>query len=319
MRLLILGHSSLVQRRVLPALRRLDAIDQIDLATRQVARDPASVTWTDGDVYGDYAAALQQSSAELVYVSLINSAHGHWTEEALRRDRHVVVDKPAFLEPGEPERMLELAEERGLCLAEATVFAYHPQVALIRDQFLTAGTAPRRITVTFSIPPMDPGNFRYQRELGGGALWDLGPYAVSVGRVFFGDELLSLDCRVLGHASQDGVETAFAMLAEYPGGRSVVGTFGFDTVYRNRLDLIADEVGVEVDRIFTTPPDVANELRITRRDGASTLAAPPGDAFAAFFDHVVSRVQAHDWGDMASDLRCDARTLRRLRRAAGVE
>jgi predicted dehydrogenase len=300
-------------------LRGLDAIDEIDLATRRAAHDPAAITWTDGNVYGDYATALQQSNAELVYVSLVNSAHGRWAEEALLRDRHVMVDKPAFLEPGEAERMLELAEKRGLCLAEATVFAYHPQIASIREQFLAAGSAPSRITVTFSIPPMDPGNFRYQRELGGGALWDLGPYAVSVGRVFLGDEPSSLDCCVLAHTSRDGVETAFAMLAEYPGGRSVVGTFGFDTVYRNRLDLIAGEVGVEVDRIFTTPPDVANELRITRRDGAATLAAAPGDAFAAFFDHVVSRIRARDWGDLASDLRCDARTLHRLRQAAGVE
>jgi predicted dehydrogenase len=318
-RLLILGLSSLVQRRVLPALRGLPGVEQIDVATRRAAGDKASVAWTDGEVYADYHEALRQSSADLVYVSLVNSAHQPWTEEALRHDRHVVVDKPAFLGFEQTERMLELAAERGLCLAEATVFGYHPQVELIKQQFRGADGTPCRLTTTFSIPPMDPGNFRYQKELGGGVLWDLGPYAVSIGRLFLGDDPTSVTCHVLAHHDAVGVETAFAMLAAYPGGRSVVGTFGFDTVYRNQLDLISGEVGVDVDRIFTTPPDVANELRISRRDGTSTLAAPPGDAFAAFFDHVMQRIAVRDWAQLTSDLHRDARTLHRLRGAAGVE
>ncbi len=43
---------------------------------------------------------------------------------------------------------------------------------------------PTHITVDFSFPPLDPENFRYKKDLGGGALNDLGPYAVSAGRVF---------------------------------------------------------------------------------------------------------------------------------------
>ena len=66
MRLLILGLSSLVQRRVLPALRTLSGVEQIDVATRRAAGDRASVGWTDGEVFADYREALEQSRAELV-------------------------------------------------------------------------------------------------------------------------------------------------------------------------------------------------------------------------------------------------------------
>ena len=56
---------------------------------------------------------------------------------------------------------------------------------------------------------MEPDNFRYRRALGGGALWDLGPYAAAVGRVFLDDEPASVACRVLARGGPDGVETAF--------------------------------------------------------------------------------------------------------------
>src|SRR5207248_10888592 len=122
----------------------------------------------------------------------VNGEHLRWAQRALGQGRHVVVDKPAFLGLEQADRMLELAAKQGVCLAEATVFAYHPQVEFIRQQFRVADSAPCHVTATFSFPSMDPDNFRYRRALGGGALWDLGPYAAAVGRVFLDDEPASV-------------------------------------------------------------------------------------------------------------------------------
>src|SRR5688500_20280379 len=83
---------------------------------------------------------------------------------------------------------------------------------------------------------MDPGNFRYRECYGGGALWDLGPYAVSVGRILFGGEPTAIAGQVLTRGGPDDVDTAFNLAATYSDGRSAVGHFGFNTVYRNRLD-----------------------------------------------------------------------------------
>src|SRR5438046_8291042 len=122
MDVLILGHSSIAQRRVVPALSTLSGFGRIDVATRKAAGG-VPFEWPYGDVYGDYKKALHESAAQLVYVSLVNSEHARWTEEAINAGRHVVVDKPAFLGVQGTERMLELADRRGVCVAEATVWA----------------------------------------------------------------------------------------------------------------------------------------------------------------------------------------------------
>jgi predicted dehydrogenase len=269
-------------------------------------------------VYGDYKKALHESDAELVYVSLVNSEHEPWAETAIEAGRHVVVDKPAFLGVAATERIVNLADRRGVCLAEATVWAAHPQVQCARELFVEAGGTPRRIAAEFCFPPLDASNFRYQRALGGGALWDVGPYAVSVGRVFFGGEPTDVACQVLERDGPDDVETAFSVLLAYRDGQSVVGQFGFNSVYRNRVDLLGERLGVEIDRVYTPPPDVLPELRVTRPDGTSTVAAPKGDTFAGFFEQVYERIETRDWGQLANDILVDARTLDRLRRAAGV-
>jgi predicted dehydrogenase len=314
-RVLILGLSNIAQRRVVPALQSVGGFAAIHVATRQ-ARDDAAMTWPHGTVYDDYSDALARSGAELAYVSLVNSEHGRWTDAALRNGMHVVVDKPAMLSLAETEQLLELAAQRGVCLAEANVVGYHPQVSFLKAQFDAAGSAPTRISATLSFPPMDPTNFRYRRDLGGGALWDLGPYAGSIGRLFYGEEPEQISCEILARGAPDDVDVAFSMLATYSGGRSVVGHFGFDTVYRNRVDVIGPELGAEMDRFFTAVPEVGGEVRVTTKQGTSTLTAPAGDSFAHFFRTVRDAIEGRCWGDLADDLHADARTLHRLRQSA---
>ena len=82
MRVLILGHSAIARKRLLPALASLPEISGIEVASRR----------TSDAVFSDYATALTKSEASLVYISLVNSDHGIWAERALEGGRHVGQD-----------------------------------------------------------------------------------------------------------------------------------------------------------------------------------------------------------------------------------
>jgi len=315
MDVLIVGLSNIVMRRVLPALKGLPQVERIDVATKKATDASTRKGWTHGEIYEDYEDALKRSQAHLVYVSLVNSEHERWTEAALEAGRHVVVDKPAFLGHERAQRMVELAQRRDVCLAEATVFGYHPQIGIARQLLEDAGSPPTRISMAFSFPPMDAGNFRYQRHLGGGALWDVGPYLVATSRLFFGAQPVSVDCRVLAR-NETNVEIAFSALGIFPEGRSLVGQFGFDSAYLNRIQVIGRSLIVELDRAFTIPADYANTIRVTGANGASVVEVGPADAFRCFFEHVIGRIDAHDFSSLAADLLTDARVLDCYREAA---
>ena len=100
-----------------------------------------------------------------------------------------------------------MADERGLCLAESTVWPYHPQVAAARQVFAEAGEHIARVTAHFSFPPIPIDDYRMDSARGGGSLLDLGPYAVSTGRVFYQSEPTEVICRVQSVDAQSGVDT----------------------------------------------------------------------------------------------------------------
>ncbi len=310
MRLLILGHSRIVQRRVLPAAAALPEVEQVDVASRRPAENPR------GEAFLGLQAGLQGSRAELAWVSVVNSEHAALVEACLRRGLHVIVEKPAATRLADAERLADLALAQGLCLAEATVFASHPQIALAREQFAQRQDAPCRIAAVFSVPPFAADNFRWRPELGGGALLDMGLYAVATARVFFGESARDWTCRVLSR--HGGVDTAFAALAGSPDGRAFTGLFGFDTEYRNHLDVLGRRVRVGIDRAFTTPPDAVNVLDVGADSRAAPLAAPAADSFAVFLADVIASIRAGSHARWAGILRADAAALHALRTAAGV-
>jgi predicted dehydrogenase len=267
-------------------------------------------------VFDDYDRALAEGSAELVYISTVNADHGKWVEAALKRGRHVIVDKPAFTSLEEAQRLVELAQRSGLCLAEAVVYTHHPQVAMARELFAQAEISPTRLTAVFSFPPLDAGNFRYKKGLGGGALNDLGPYAVSVGRFFFGEPPREILARIHGHSGE--VESSFSLLATYPGGRCVAGHFGFDTEYCNRLQLLGPGASVELDRVFTPPTDEPLDLTVRRSNKVEKRTAPAGDTFASFLLEVTEAIEGGRADGFARTLLADAEVLDRLRKAVGT-
>ncbi|MEA4856496.1 Gfo/Idh/MocA family protein [Solidesulfovibrio sp.] len=314
MKLLVCGGSDIFFRRVLPALPGL-GVAAVEVASRSGRRAPAEtplpVTYAD-----DALAALERSPADAVYVSTENSRHAALALAALESGRHVVVDKPAFLDLPTAERAAELAAKKGLVLAEATVWADHPRVAAIRDAFAAAGSEPTRLSVVFSFPPLPAGNFRHDPSCGGGALPDLGPYAVSPARVFFGAAPDNVTCRIL--ARGEAVETAFCCLLTFPGGKSLAATCGFDTGYANRLDVLGPGLAAAMDRAFTPPPGAALPLHLNAPAGARTETIPPADAFAAFFGRAFAAMdKGAGAGDgLREDLLADARALAMLRKSA---
>lgn len=313
MRLLLIGYSKIAQKRVLPALSEA-GVTQVDVASQSRAGDVVLPQGASGRVFDDYEVALAESDANLVYVSTVNSTHAKWAERALERGYHVIVDKPACTSLVGAHRLLDLAEQKGRCLAEATVYGYHPQIGAARQSFVEAGSRPTHLVATFSFPPLPAGNFRYQAACDGGALWDLGPYAVTPGRLFFGQEPKEIACRVTGRG--DEVETSFSVLMTYDDGCSMVGHFGFDTGYRNRLDILGPDVTVTIDRVFTTPAGMSSELHVDQHNRPKTISVPPADNFGLFLQAVIDAIEAGQHSQLANDMLTDAQVLWRLRNAA---
>lgn len=314
MRVLVLGHSSIVRRRVLAALRAQPAVTGIAIASRQAVAAPEPGI----DYYVGYGAALAAAAWDLVYLSLPNALHATWARAALERGCHVLVDKPAFLHRQEARECLDLAERSGLLLAESVVWDAHPvwdELEHLRAQFDCRWT---HIAATFCFPPFPPGNFRYDPALGGGALFDLGPYAVSCARRFLGTPPQELTARILSRHPQTGVDTAFTLLARV-GEVGMTGQFGFTSAYNNRVELIGDTASFIVEPAFTSSAEHVHALRYRGPAGEGVKEVVAADSFALYLQRVLAALTAGEYGAEQIRLEQDMETMMRLRQAAGCE
>ena len=315
MKVLLIGYSTIAKNRIISSFDKENRITQIEIASKSQI-DINIKSNKIGKIYRGYNEAISQSDADLVYISTINSNHFKLAENALNNSFHVIIDKPAFINHDDAVKIVDIAKNRKKLLAEAIVYGFHPQIELMKNLFSAYDNRPKKITATFSFPPLDKGNFRYYTKYGGGALNDLGPYAVSIGRIIFNSEPYELICRISGRDGKDNIETSFSMLAVYPKNRIMVGHFGFESEYKNHINILGLDFSVDIERIFTIPEDLENKIMVQFSNDKKKVKATKADCFKLFIERVLDDIENEDYATFSKLLLSDAKILNKLKRSA---
>ncbi len=309
MHLLILGYSSIAERRVIPAAACVAAITEISIASKSRAQPPG---WPKaGRFFGDYETALRESAADIVYLSLPNAMHEHWVTASLAAGKHVIVDKPAMMTLEASHNAVLDARRAGRLIAEATVFGCHPQFERLAE-FLTENGPLAHVAAQFIIPPLPIGNFRNHGELGGGCLLDMGPYAAATMRLLGGGPPAAITALAGGRHRETGVDMGFSVQARLANGGIFSGHFSFEGEYQNRLLIVARSGSVIIERVFSPPADHRMEWRRRVRNQESVATFEPADTFALFLDAACRAVAGGDHERFIRDLLDDAECRHRI-------
>jgi xylose dehydrogenase (NAD/NADP) len=217
-----------------------------------------------------FEALLADPDIDVVYVALPNGHHAPWTIRALDAGKHVLCEKPLALTAAEVDAIAAAAERNARIAVEAFMYLHHPQtlktVELARSGAL--GTI-QVISAAFSFlldRPVDP---RIEPDLGGGSLWDVGCYPVSISRRIAGEE----PDGIAGFARFDerGVDRAFVGQLRFPSGLLAHFESGFGAPDRERVEVVGSDATLVIDHPFLPEPDgPPARLRIIR-DGAEEL------------------------------------------------
>jgi predicted dehydrogenase len=138
--------------------------------------------------YGDYQAVIDDPAVRAVYVAGPHPHHLEWALRAIAADKHVLCEKPLAMNRAEAERMIAAARERGVLLMEAFMYRCAPQTVKILE-LLRGGALGRvgAVQAAFSFSKSFDARHRlWARELGGGAILDVGCYTMSFARLVAG-------------------------------------------------------------------------------------------------------------------------------------
>ena len=133
---------------------------------------------------------------DVIYITTPHNTHLDFMKKAIENGKHILVEKSITLNSGELNEAVAFAEEKGVIIGEAMTI-YHMPIYKKLNEILESGVLGKvnLITMNFgSFKEYNMSNRFFNRNLAGGAMLDIGVYALSFIRWFLDskpDQLLS--------------------------------------------------------------------------------------------------------------------------------
>lgn len=170
-------------------------------------------------VYSDLNEMFSDPAVDVVYIATPHNTHFAYIKKALENGKHVLAEKAITLNSDELREAAALAKAKGLVLAEAQTIYHMPLYKELRE-LLSSGKLGRvnLVTMNFgSFKEYDMGNRFFNRALAGGAMLDIGVYALSFVRWFLDSKPENLLSQV--KTAPTGVDEQAGLLMTNPEGQ----------------------------------------------------------------------------------------------------
>jgi len=194
-----IGAGGIAKRALFPAISKSNVGEIYAVASRDKTK--ALTISPNGIVYTSYDELLADPKVEAVYISLPNSLHLPLAIKAMRAGKHVLCEKPLGMNAAEVEEAIAVSKETNRIFVEASWNRWHPRSQRIRE-IVASGELGKitHIRTCFTYDGLDQENIRLDPKLGGGILYDLGPYS-TVAPLWAMDfaEISDLDVQVIWH------------------------------------------------------------------------------------------------------------------------
>jgi xylose dehydrogenase (NAD/NADP) len=276
----ILGPGFIADRALAPAMRACGH-DLAVVGSRSLSRAQAfAANHGVRRARGSYDDVVTAQDVDAIYVALPNFLHEQWTVAALEAGKHVLCEKPLATDAAAAGRMAAASARNGRVLMEALMYRFHPRTEALLDQVHGGEIGDvRLVNAAFAFPFARPEDHRLRAELGGGALLDVGVYAVSAARWVAGAEPRAV--HAVQRQAGDVDETSVALL-DFPAGAVATVAASFAAADHELLEVVGTRGVLRAPRPFTAGRD---ERALLLRDGEEVGAwqADPYEAMVTSF------------------------------------
>ena len=168
--------------------------------------------WGIAKAHGSYRELIDDPDVDLVYVGTPHSHHFDVTKEALLAGKPCLVEKAFMANYRQAKEIVDLAHDRKVFLAEAIWTRYQPVVEMVR-QLMKDGRIgiPRLLTATLGYSMGEKPRIM-RPDLCGGALLDLGVYALNFVRMFFPADIVSMESQCVKSDTGMDLTNAISMV-----------------------------------------------------------------------------------------------------------
>jgi predicted dehydrogenase len=213
--------------------------------------------------YGSYEALLGDPNVDAVYNPLPNHLHAKWSMYAADAGKHVLCEKPIALGAAQAMEMVDHCARAGVVLQEAFMYRFHPQWLRAKDIVESRRIGELQAVQTFfSYHNDDPQNIRNIVKYGGGAVMDIGCYAINLSRWLYGGEPDDVHS-VVRRDPAFGTDIVTSAVMRFGTGQS---TFTVSTLAEShqRVHIVGSAGRIDIEIPFNAPNDRPTRIFVTQ-------------------------------------------------------
>lgn len=225
----VLGYARIAKTCMIPALKHDERSELHAIATRNSETTAELLKGNDfKKVYQSYDELLDDPEVDVVYVPLPNSLHREWAIRAMRKGKHVLCEKPMTITRRDAEEMVAVARECNVLLVEALMYRFLDKSMVLRSilEDNVIGDV-RMVKSSWRFLLNRVNTIKEKPSLGGGSLYDVGCYPVSLINTVF-DEL-PVEVKSHRNINENGVDVSISAILKYRNGAMAQFDAGFDS------------------------------------------------------------------------------------------
>lgn len=270
--------------RFVNASKKNKKLECVCVATRSEEKAVKFKNMFGVNVVNDYNELILNNDVDVIYLPLPPALHYKWAMLALQNNKHVFLEKPSTTSILQSTELVGLAKRKGLVLQENYMFQYHSQLRAVRDIIAEGKIGQLRLIKTyFGFPKRSSDDFRYNKDLGGGALFDAGGYVIKLASLFLGQ---TIELQSSADFKMKGFDVDMFGTASFINGNGLVcqGAYGLDCFYQCILDVWGNEGRLFTNRIFTAPDDFKPVIIVEDVKSQKKIILNEDDQFAKSID-----------------------------------
>src|SRR5580698_2765430 len=258
----VLGVAKIATAKVIPAMQRasnceIAAIASRDWTKAQTAAEQLGIP----QAYGSYEELLQDPAIDAIYNPLPNHLHGPWSIRAAEAGKHVLCEKPIALSVAETRDLIAARDRAGVKIGEAFMARTHPQWIRAAEIARSGRIGELRVVSGhFSYFNRDPKNVRNIAEIGGGGIMDIGCYPITLSRMIFAAEPVSVHA-LLDRDPEFKTDRLASVILQYPQGHASF-TCSTQLVPYQKMHIFGTTGHIEIEIPFNAPPDKPTRILV---------------------------------------------------------
>lgn len=226
----VLGYAGIARKHVLPAFKQTPNAELYAIASRSNEKlSEAKKAFGFKVCYDSYDKLLDDKNVDAVYIPLPNSLHKEWVIKAADKKKHILCEKPLSLDKSDCLEMAKVAKKNDVFLMEAFMYRFTSRTKLLTQMLDTNTIGDIRAiksSYRFKMDSFDTDDIRLNKNLNGGALHDVGCYAVNVISMIMKDYPVKI--KALKNEYR-GVDISLSALLKYQNGTIASLDCGFDS------------------------------------------------------------------------------------------